>query len=148
ITVSGLLTWTGGTMEGSGATDAQGGLQITANYQALGRVLNNAAAATLGGSGYLYFGTSASEAGGLNNLAGATFDIGGDASLYPYHGDAALNNYGTLEKSAGTGASTIGIALNSSGSVLVQSGTLSLGGGGSASGSFSVSGGATLAFGG
>jgi hypothetical protein len=128
VTVSGLTAWTGGTMGGSGATTALGGLQITANFQYLGRVLNNAAMATLSGSGYLYFGPSASEAGVLNNLAGATFDVNSDASLNYYYDNAdhAFNNYGTIKKSAGSGTTTIGIPLNNLGTVEARSGTLNV----------------------
>ena len=43
---------------------------------------------------------------------------------------AHFNNAGTVQKTAGTGTSTIAVQFNNSGTVNVQSGTLSLAGGG------------------
>ena len=76
LTVTGMLVWTGGTMDGPGTTIAQGGLQIglaadANDAEALsGRTLNNAGTATWSGGG------SFSQADGATfvNLASANFD--------------------------------------------------------------------------
>ena len=59
-----------------------------------------------------------------------------------------LNNAGVFQISAGTGTTSLDSnwTLNNTGTVQVQSGTLSLGGGGTSSGPFQVSPGATLQF--
>src|SRR6202008_1901725 len=84
------------------------------------------------------------------NSTGALFDLPGDNLLMNNNGAPGANvfdNAGTLRKSAGSGVSTIGVALDNSGSVEVEAGTLQLGGGGSSSASaFSVTAGATLGF--
>jgi hypothetical protein len=61
-----------------------------------------------------------------------------------------MSNEGSLTKSGGTGTSEIGVTFNQTGAgtTAVPSGTLSLTGGGSDSGRFAVSGGATLSLGG
>ena len=153
ITVSGLMTWTGGTESGTGTTEANGGLVITASNAAFtildGRTLTNAAAATVNGSGtqYLDMGDNAV----LSNLPGATFEFQADVTLrtnYEVSGTGTFNNQGTLEKAVDTGSDTINFepALDNSGSVLILSGTLSLQGGSTDTGGFTVSAGATLGF--
>ena len=153
VTVSGLLTWTGGIESGTGTTVANGGLAITASNAAFtvldGRTLTNAATATVNGSGnqYLDLGDNAV----LNNLPGATFDFEAEVSLRTngeVSGAATFNNQGILEKSADTGSDTTNFdaVLDNSGTVQVLSGTLSLQGDSTDTGSFTVSGGATLGF--
>ncbi len=168
LTVTGLITWTSGTMSGSGVTNADGGLTIggtSANttYQEYlsARTLNNYAAATLAGaynSGGLYFDSAAT----FNNEPGASFSITNDSQLWVYGGTTnggTFNNQGTFLKAGGTGTSIVGhpeyggsVAFNQSGtgSVEVQSGTLSFNGGGTlgGSGALTADSGATLGFGG
>ncbi len=58
-----------------------------------------------------------------------------------------FNNAGLFEQTGGTGVSNVSAEFNNSGSVLAESGTLSLNGGGTESGGFSVTANNTLQFG-
>jgi len=163
------LSWTGGTMTGFGTTDIPTGSSLAlsgSSAKYLARTVNNSGGATLAGSNL------SSTSGGLpifNNLVGATFDVQADYGLAGTD-TATFNNVGTFKKSAGTGTSSITSAwtFNNSGTFDVQSGTVSvaglfnntgtvtvgvgrtltLTGGGTSSGPFTVANGATLEFGG
>ncbi|MBN1137788.1 MAG: DUF11 domain-containing protein, partial [Anaerolineae bacterium] len=107
----------------------------------------NQGTVTLAGTGSLNLYSGAR----IDNRAGAAFDLQADASLIYVSGAAcAFDNAAgaTLTKSGGGGASTISAALNNSGAVQVDSGTLSLTGGGSSGGAFTATAGCTLRFGG
>ena len=82
----------------------------------------------------------------LNNLLGATFDTNFDGEILDgfIGAPSQINNAGTFTKSGGAGTTRFHIAFNNTGAVNVQSGTLSLSGGGTSSGSFDVSDGSTL----
>ncbi len=148
LTVTGATVWTGGTMDGVGATIAQGTLQIGLANDANdlevldGRTLTNAGTATWAGGGSF----SQADGGTVVNEANATFGIAND-STWTSDGTARFANAGSLTKSAGTGTTTLEAALDNTGSVRVQQGTLSLQGGGIVGGSYLVLAGATLAFG-
>jgi hypothetical protein len=148
LTVNGPLGWSGGVMAGTGATVAQGGLVLnpTDSYLILDqRTLSNASNATYSGPGTL--GMIVDDGATITNLAGATWDFQIDASINTTQGAVGtFTNQGTLLKSAGTGTPNIDIVFNNSGTVLAESGTLALSGGGTDSGSFTVNAGATLAF--
>ncbi len=146
LTVSGLTTWTGGHESGAGITNANGGLTIgdsdNAAYQEFldGRTLNNRGAATLAVNpsegGALYFLDGAT----FNNMAGASFSFITDVSIVDNYGTpdgGTFINAGTLAKTGGTGTSALdsGVTLNNTGTIEVDSGTLSLRGGGTISGS-------------
>jgi hypothetical protein len=131
VTVTGLLSWMGGRMSGPGRTVASGGLAISGNDPKYldGRTLDNAGMATLTGTGF------PSTNGAIwNNLAGATFDVRTDLTLSA--SSSTFNNAGTFRKSAGSGMAFIGLAFYNTGTVDVQSGELSLAGGGVSSGQF------------
>ena len=164
VTVSGLTTLSGGSETGSGTTNAQGGASITGGF-ALdgGRVLQLGGSSTATGTNITINlnGTSSDSpdpnAGTLTVVSGASFNdqvTGGTGltiqSLNVASGDtgaaAAVNNQGTWTKSGTATTSTISTAFNNSGTVNVQSGTLSLTGGGTESGTVNVSSGATLGF--
>jgi hypothetical protein len=169
LTVAGVTTWTGGTMSGTGTTDAQGGLTLggtvantTYSEVLTGWTLNNYGTGTLAGtyedSGLLLGGGAV-----LDNEAGASFSIADNTPIWAYGGSPAggtVANQGTFAKTAGSGTSIISdnydggaVAFDQSGSgtVATQSGTLTLDGGGSITGTasgLSASAGTTLAFGG
>ncbi len=136
VTVSGTLTWTGGTMTGAGTTTANGPLNISgAAVKDLtsNRIFNNNLIATWTGTGGIRIGTGAV----LNN--NGTWDAQNDSAIsIQFTGPAAVNNVGTFKKSAGTGSTSISINFNNTGTVLVQSGTLSVSGGGNSSAAFNV----------
>ena len=99
LTLTGSDSWTGGTLAGGGSVALATGGTLA---------VSGATAGTL-----------------LTTLASAgTLDLQSDAGLT---GTGSLQNAGTLKKSAGSGTSTIAVAVTSTGTVAVQSGTLALG---------------------
>jgi fibronectin-binding autotransporter adhesin len=145
LSVGGLFAWTGGTLGGTGSLTANGGINLSGNISLDTRTLTNAATATWTGTQPL----SVSNGAVINNLAGATFDAQSDAVL-SWTGAGAVptfNNAGLFKKSAGTGATQIGILFNNSGTINVLSGGLSLQAGGTSGGSFMVPAGTYLQLG-
>src|SRR5205814_2122890 len=150
----GSMTWTGGTISGSGALNAQGGLTLGAaaatDLEFLsGRTLNNAAAATLAALNSSY-GLWLASGAIFDNKPGASFTLLTDARI-DWNGSSAgtFTNEGSFVKQGGTGTSFVFTGFNQSGAgtTQVQSGTLSLRGGGSlGGGTLSASAGATLDF--
>src|SRR6267154_377249 len=145
LNVFGTLLWSGGTMSGTGVTSIGGGgvLTINGNATLTGRTLNNGGTGTWD-AGNITAGSSAV----FNNLAGATFDITFDGHASVATAPATFSNAGLFRKTAGTVSTIIGPQFNNSGAVEVHTGTVSLGGGGTHTGNFNNSAGATLEFGG
>jgi hypothetical protein len=122
----GTLNWTGGMMAGNGITKVQtnGVLTISGpTEKQLNRRLDNFGTVTwtgerITGDNYPAF----------NNQAGALFDIQTDNTIFASYSATvgALNNLGTVRKSAGTGATTFYGALNNSGLLEIRTGTVSL----------------------
>jgi autotransporter-associated beta strand protein len=127
VTLTGPLTWIGGTMSGSGSTLAQGGIVFDGTGDTFldGRTLTNTATATFLSTNYLYGRNGAI----FNNQAGALLDLQGlnyfvhDAGVSP-----TLNNAGTFQKSVSTSIINFGFTLNNTGNLDVQKGTLNLNG--------------------
>jgi hypothetical protein len=125
VTVSGLLTWTGGTMSDAGHTVAGGDLAISGNNPKFldGRILDNTAAATWSGTGDI----RSSHGAVLNNQDAADFQAQSDANFTSEAGSTAtINNAGTFSKSAGSGITTLAPLFNNTGTVDIQMGTLVL----------------------
>jgi hypothetical protein len=125
LAISGLFTWSSGTMSGAGFTTANGGINITSNnWKHLQRTLNNTS-----GNTATYFTAAVSfsiDAGGIfNNQAGATFNHQTDGALI---GAAIFNNAGIFNRTTGTGTATISVPFTNTGTVSVNSGTLSFAG--------------------
>src|SRR5207244_867812 len=120
VNVSGSTTWSGGTMRGTGVTNADGGLTMTGNLSN-NRTINNPGVATYNGDA----NNSFSIGGTFNNLAGGTLTIDGNNDIT----GGAINNLGTLLKRAGSsgdGVTHFTTALNNSGLVELEGGTLFL----------------------
>jgi len=122
LTVTGLTTWSGGTMGGGGRTIAAGGLRLTSAFPKIldDRIIDNQADAVwsdgdLRGGGF--------RGGVINNLPGATFDI--QAAGVAFDGPT-FNNFGTLRKSAGAGTVSFNAVLNNTGTVELRVGTLTV----------------------
>lgn len=118
LNISGLLTWSGGTMSGNGVTNANGGLNITttANKTLSGHTLTNGATATWSGSS------------GLTMSAGAIFDNSGtfEVQTNTQINASALEkfkNSGTFRR-VGAGSTVIQSSFINTGSVEVLSGIL------------------------
>ncbi|MBN2476809.1 MAG: hypothetical protein JXB62_19535 [Pirellulales bacterium] len=137
-----IFLWTDGTMAGSGSTNVDAGM-ILQGYLVLDdtRTLNNAAEAVFRGDDSLLHNAPGTT---LNNLTGGRFTFAGDAD---YSG-GTFRNEGTLLKQNGydDGVTSLDAFLDNPGTADVQSGTLSLAGGGSHRGAFTVDDGATLEF--
>jgi len=146
LTVSGMFTWTGGTMSGNAQTNANGGIGLSGGARYMySRSLNNAGTATWT-AGYL----GMYEGATFNNLSGASFLVQCDQPVYSSGAAGTFNNAGTFTKSITNGETTFnsGVAFNNSNTVNVQSGTLSPDGGGTQMGSFTVTANSTVQFGG
>jgi hypothetical protein len=143
--IAGILTWTSGSIAGgSTLTIATNGVLVLAggngNDYSMAGILTNAGTVQLL-SGNLELSTYGGP-GEFVNLSGALVDIASNVSIdsYNWSGSPLLVNYGTVEKTGGTGTSTINPNLDNSGLLDVQSGTVDL------NGSHGLSGG-TLNFG-
>jgi hypothetical protein len=141
----GTLSWTGTDMADPGTTLVFGSLTISgASSKTLdGRTLRIEcpAATWSGGTIYGYNGAS------ITNFTGSTFTIQTDQQLYAGGGATPVfNNFGTFRKSAGSGTTAVSWVFNNASSATTDlpAGTLSLGGGGTSQGSFTVA--ANLAF--
>ncbi|HKS22368.1 MAG TPA: LamG-like jellyroll fold domain-containing protein [Thermoanaerobaculia bacterium] len=139
------MTWSGGIVGGSGTLSIPAGTTITvAGYPIIdARPVTNAGAINVTSFYYLYMQNNAA----LSNSG--TIDFQGDSALYLNSavGTTAINNSGTIKKSAGTGISYLTVPLTAlSGSQLqVQSGTLYQGAALTSTGAtFTVAGGTTL----
>src|SRR5207249_3165077 len=144
LNVSGTLNWSNGIMSGGGLTTVAAGATFTlaGGQPRLERTLNNSANVVLTSTSSFFI-----NGGTFNNQSGAVFDIQANVGIFDST-PGTFNNGGTLRKSAGTATSTISLPLNNTGTVEVQTGTLNFSSGGTHSGPFSASNGATLQFGG
>jgi uncharacterized repeat protein (TIGR01451 family) len=139
------MTWSGGTIGGSGALSIPAGTTVSLTGLYLDtRPLTNAGIINFTGSSYWYFQNNATLANS------GTIDIQADGNLYLSGtvGTTAITNSGTIKKSAGTSGSTFSVPLiaQSGSQFPVQAGTLYLGPTASTGAAFSVSSGATLYF--
>ncbi len=139
--------WSAGLLKGAGTLSVASGatLSILSGSHTLARTLENRG--TLAWSG----GAIGVTGGTINNLAGATFQVSAADSCVGGVGGGMLNNSGTISK---TGAATSAfitssalMVVNNSGSIVVSQGSLTLGSGGTHTGNFSISSGATLTLG-
>jgi fibronectin-binding autotransporter adhesin len=142
VTVTGLLQWQAGSWSGGGSILANGGLHLIAPGQKTldGNVLMNEGAATWSGDDSIFL----SNGGQIANLAGATFDCSGDGTLQNGEGSNLVSNAGLFRKIGGSNATQVLVPFNNTGSADVQTGLLSLGGGGMNGGAITVQSGAGL----
>jgi hypothetical protein len=143
------LLWKGGTLQDTGSTTIANTLTISGSGSKTidGRTL------TLNGPTFWTGGTIYGLNGAYLNNYGV-FTVQTDQQLYWSSGALPkFVDWGTFRKSAGTGTTTVGwVVYNDGGTVDVQSGTLTLSGGGgsfnylSSQGSITVGAAATLAF--
>jgi len=149
LVLAGPFNWTGGTI-GSTASNivvtANGGLAISnSTGKTLYATLVNGGPGSWSGSQVYCYGAAL-----FSNAPAAAFDFTADGNaFYLWGGSPALVNAGTLRKTNGIGTTTISVSCTNTGSIQVNSGTLSFSGGGvtAGTGSFVVASGATLDFG-
>lgn len=148
VTVTGQgsqLNWTGGTMNGNGTTtvaaSATLNLNLSNNVSLASRTLLNLGQATWSGTNDIYL----QEGAILGNGPGASFTIQNDQNIFNNGGvTPAIVNAGTFTKMAGAGATSIAVPFNNSGTLDVQSGMVTLSGGGKSTGKSMAEAGATL----
>lgn len=148
VNINGLFTFAGGTVTGSGRFNANGGVQFTGTDTKF--VDNGGDLNLLGASGW--------DNGTIRLNSGGTLTVGGGAT-FTATGNNIINftagavpsfvNAGIFRKMTGSGTTTISnfVPFTNSGAVDVQSGTLSINGGGTSTGSLNAEPGATLQFG-
>jgi hypothetical protein len=150
ITISNAMNWTGGNMSGSGRTIIPPGVTLNLSNASgvllITRTLENGGSVLRTGAGSIELDSGAV----ITNRSGALFEVQSAASFVSVFAPNRIDNAGTFRKSVNTGTTTIpgNVTFNNSGTVEIQTGTLSLGGalggGGTHSGSFAVPAGATL----
>ena len=149
LTVASAFDWTGGDLDGAGTTTvASGGtLNIggsSTKYLTGGHILNNEGSGTWSGTGEFDGspGSTFNNLGTFTALSDANFGNGGQGA------GVIFNNSGTFTKSGTSGTTTFtDNILNNSGTVNVESGTLSLNAGSATqieTGTFNVASGSSL----
>src|SRR5450759_4675444 len=114
-----------------------------------GKTWINQGTLTVGGDDLIGFGYYSGGNNTLTNAAGATLNLsssnGTPLNYYGgYGGTATLNNYGTLNQTATSSISISGsIAFNSTGTVNVSAGTLTISSNGTDTGTYNISAGTT-----
>jgi RHS repeat-associated protein len=130
----GLFQWTGGGTIDESIGDLTNLGTITLAGSATkqfgsGATLENKGTIIQTGTGSLeLFSTNPSFPTTLQNDAGALYEIEGDASIVSPNGQTVINNAGTIEKTAGTGTSTIVAdgTLSNTGTIEAETGTVAL----------------------
>ncbi|HOC54034.1 MAG TPA: Ig-like domain-containing protein [Verrucomicrobiota bacterium] len=128
FTLTGTMSWTGGTLAGDMTIAPGGVLTLSGNADKTmnGAVLRNGGTVIWSGAGNLVMNNGSD----IENLAGGLFDVQTDATMYwPGNGYApTFNNAGTFRKSNSTGTTTISsVSFNNTGTVDVTSGTANFG---------------------
>jgi hypothetical protein len=142
VSVGNSMSWTGGSLSGTGRTLILPGASLTVNNLS---TFNSITSRTLDNGGTTtWAGASLTMNGGvITNEPGALFQVQSPALII---GSSRLDNAGTLlTMGSGTNAFT-GVALNNFNLVEVQGGTLALRGGGNNAGTISVPAGTTLSY--
>jgi hypothetical protein len=141
VTAGSAMSWTGGTMSGTGRTFIPQGVTLTISNQSpifiTSRTLDNGGTTTWSGANIDMNG------GVITNESGALFQVQSPTSIFPGGGSPRFDNAGTLNTPA-SGTTTFDVAFNNFHTVGIQGGTLLLEGGGVNTGSISVPTGAAI----
>ena len=146
VNADGPVMYGPGTFTTTGATTAT--TQSTTYvdlYLSAGVSWVNSGTVSVGGE--IDFGVTAADTAAFVNQIGGVFNLGDDlASLLAYtsYDRSTFSNAGTLEKTGGTGTSTIDAVMANTGSIVVSTGTIGFFGGGRFGGNISGTG--TIAF--
>jgi hypothetical protein len=140
VTIDKVWDWTGGTVSGSGATEVQGNTEIGGGSPfgptLSGRTLDNFGSLIVDNNSSLLFANNAT----LNNRSGAQLVLHDTAALGNFFGNSGtLNNAGKLIRSGlNNTTSTIDVAVDNTGTVDVQAGTLNAAAGLTNEGTFTL----------
>jgi hypothetical protein len=125
-TVQGTVFWTEGTLAADVTMASGSAFTISSSVTKVmsGAVLRNGGTVSWSGTGSLRM----DNASRIENLVGGVFNAQSDATMYWNSGTAPVfNNAGTFRKSASTGTSTLsGVNFTNSGTIVAESGTLSM----------------------
>jgi choice-of-anchor C domain-containing protein len=152
VTINAQFNWAGGTLTGNPLTvTSSGALNISGSgTKDLENALTNAGTVTWTGTGGLTVvnNGSASYQGAIWNRTNGVFNIATDENINCYFCSSyeLFNNQGTLEKSAGTGTTDIGILVTNVGTAEALEGTLNFNNGGSIGGVYTADSGAAINF--
>ena len=139
LTITGLLTWSGGAIctatdcqapaGAQAVTNANGGIAGSGDLYLYGRTLNNAGTATFSpasGSSNFFFGYNAV----VNNRAGGSWNLAGDYNFFNVGNvTPAFNNAGLFKKTAGAGTSVaIQVPFTNTGTVQANAGAINFSG--------------------
>ena len=126
IGITGPAMLTGGASEGSTSFTVSG-LTILSNYT-LGGATQLAVASTADQTNQITLGDANGVGAAIKIASGATYDIAGDYGITQGAASGTITNAGTLEKGSGSGTSTVGASVTSTGTLTAASGTLELSG--------------------
>lgn len=119
------VNWSNGIVKGGGTLTNNGTVNLITNgsrYISGATTVTNNGLFTMPGAGYLYlFDTSVF----INTVSGV-FDLQSDAILSYSGSTHSFNNFGILKKTAGVGLASFQAILNNTGTISVESGTLSM----------------------
>ncbi|HST56708.1 MAG TPA: DUF6531 domain-containing protein [Solirubrobacteraceae bacterium] len=159
LTVSSVLSWTGGTLSGAGSTVLASGATGTVNPGNLNQVtldqrtlVNQGTLTWSSGSIVVYDSAEIDNSGTwIANAQYPTSPYWTNAGIINEDASASwVHNTGTFKKTSGSGATTVQVAYDNAGTTLSSSGQLGFYGGShgaqAATGSWSASGSASLAF--
>ncbi len=134
VLVADRMTWTAGSIRGTGATFAENGLALSgAAVKTLERDMLSSGDSTWQDNGGFYIGGGAT----FTNGPGTDFDMQGDGTLWwSSQPPGTFVNQGRLRKSGGAGSSRVITPMDNSGTVDVASGTLSIESSGTHTGTF------------
>jgi hypothetical protein len=143
LTLTGSASFTGSTIDGAGTFITKGATSVAG--LTLGGGANWFSNGTTTESAQVTIGDVSGNKASITNNASGVWDIVADAGIAPIAGGSGVfNNVGLLEKTAGSGPSTIGIAVTNSKTITAASGTLDLAGAVTGTGTMNIAGGATL----
>jgi uncharacterized repeat protein (TIGR03803 family) len=147
LTINNVLNWGLGTMGGAGRTVIASGATANLNSSLYSVTLdartleNEGTMVWNGGAISLYMQNGAV----VTNGAGGTFQVQNNETFSNNGGSGnRVDNAGTFQVNGAGTTTTFGVPFNNYGTVQVQNGTLTLGGGATSPGSFTLSSGTTL----
>jgi Bacterial Ig domain/Protein of unknown function (DUF642)/Divergent InlB B-repeat domain len=132
-TVTGTLNWLSGMINGQLyiATNAALNISGAAGKAINGSIVNAGNILWTGAGNIQFYGNN-----GISNLPGAIIDIQNDQSMGNSSGGEYVNNAGLFRKTVAGGITTIGVVFNNTGTVDIQTGTVTYNSGGSLGGNF------------
>src|SRR4030095_11915964 len=124
VNVSGLTTWSSGTMDGAGVTNCNGGLNFdTAGQKGVSRTVSSSGNATWTAGDIRLF-----SADGIFNNSG-TFDAQADGTTSVMFDSGDFHNMGTFKRTTSPTTLAVSCTFTNTGTVRVDAGTLNLSGG-------------------